>query len=299
MNHMDLLTGYVDISRSLGVTSPDYRVFSIAEHCPSDPGYLLYVFQMGYKRKILYAYGQGSSQLGRWRLPTEGFQEWSIPFPSREEQVTISTFLDNETAKIDALIAEQQRLIELLQEKRQAVISHAVTKGLNPDAPMKDSGVEWLGEVPEHWEVRPLAHLTNLLSYGFTNPMPTSEDGPFMLTANDIGQGSIRFETARRTTPGAFESLLTGKSRPEKDDILITKDGTLGRVAIHDGSLACVNQSVAVMRVNQGYLIPGFASASLMGGVYQDRMVYEAGGTTIKHIYIYRAWLKCHWQLRT
>jgi type I restriction enzyme S subunit len=79
-----------------------------------------------------------------------------IAFPCETEQGAIATFLDRETAKIDALIAEQQRLIELLQEKRQAVISHAVTKGLHPDAPMKDSGVEWLGEVPEHWTVMPL-----------------------------------------------------------------------------------------------------------------------------------------------
>jgi type I restriction enzyme S subunit len=74
-----------------------------------------------------------------------------VPVPPFHEQPLIATFLDRETAKIDALIAEQQRLIELLQEKRQAVISQAVTKGLNPDAPMKDSGVEWLGEVPAHW----------------------------------------------------------------------------------------------------------------------------------------------------
>jgi type I restriction enzyme, S subunit len=80
--------------------------------------------------------------------------------PGLNEQDSIATFLDNETAKIDALIAEQQRLIELLQEKRQSVISHAVTKGLNPDVPMKDSGVEWLGEVPEHWEVKRLIHVT-------------------------------------------------------------------------------------------------------------------------------------------
>jgi type I restriction enzyme S subunit len=78
--------------------------------------------------------------------------------PPLEEQLRIATFLDRETAKIDALIAEQQRLIELLQEKRQAVISHAVTKGLNPEAPMKDSGVEWLGEVPEHWAVGKLSY---------------------------------------------------------------------------------------------------------------------------------------------
>jgi type I restriction enzyme S subunit len=77
----------------------------------------------------------------------------AIPTPSSIEQTLISTFLDAETTKIDTLITEQKRLIELLKEKRQAVISHAVTKGLNPDAPMKDSGVEWLGEVPAHWEI--------------------------------------------------------------------------------------------------------------------------------------------------
>ncbi|HDX8363103.1 TPA: restriction endonuclease subunit S [Aeromonas veronii] len=82
-----------------------------------------------------------------------------ILLPPAEEQQTIAAFLDYETARIDRLIAQQQRLIELLKEKRQAVISHAVTKGLNPDATMKDSGIEWLGQVPEHWIVKPLRHL--------------------------------------------------------------------------------------------------------------------------------------------
>lgn len=85
----------------------------------------------------------------------------NITIPSIEyvEQVKIANFLDHETAKIDSLIAKQEKLIELLKEKRQAVISHAVTKGLNPDVTMKDSGVEWLGQVPEHWEVRQLRYL--------------------------------------------------------------------------------------------------------------------------------------------
>ncbi|MBV7260450.1 restriction endonuclease subunit S [Photobacterium sp. WH24] len=79
--------------------------------------------------------------------------------PSSIEQTQIANFLDHETAKIDTLIEKQQQLIKLLKEKRQAVISHAVTKGLNPQAPMKDSGVEWLGEVPKHWDVKPLRYL--------------------------------------------------------------------------------------------------------------------------------------------
>ncbi|PSJ16209.1 restriction endonuclease subunit S [Nitrosomonas supralitoralis] len=158
MNHMDLLTGYVDLSQMHGVTSPDYRVFSIRNPAISKSKYLLYLFQMGYKNKIFFAYGQGSSQLGRWRLPTEQFKDLPFPLPPTTEQQSIASFLDRETVKIDELIDEQQLLIELLKEKRQAVISHAVTKGLNPDVTMKDSGVEWLGDVPEHWIVGAVKH---------------------------------------------------------------------------------------------------------------------------------------------
>jgi type I restriction enzyme S subunit len=93
-----------------------------------------------------------------------------MPIPPLREQPLIATFLDRETAKIDALIAGQQRLIELLQEKRQAVISQAVTKGLNPDAPMKGSGVEWLGKVPEHWETLKLSKLTDKITNGYVGP---------------------------------------------------------------------------------------------------------------------------------
>lgn len=88
--------------------------------------------------------------------------DFRLAMPPLPEQTQIATFLDGETAKIDALVAEQRRLIELLKEKRQAVISHAVTRGLNPDAPMKPSGIEWLGDVPEHWEVKRLRDVANL-----------------------------------------------------------------------------------------------------------------------------------------
>ena len=89
-----------------------------------------------------------------------------MPCPTQIEQSVIATFLDRETAKIDTLIAKQERLIELLQEKRTALISHAVTKGLNPDAPMKDSGVEWLGKVPEHWSLSKLKYFTRFFGGG-------------------------------------------------------------------------------------------------------------------------------------
>ena len=116
-------------------------------------------------------------------LNSERLGNINFPHPPNLEGNLISRFLDQETAKIDNLIAEQQQLIELLKEKRQAVISHAVTKGLNPDVPMKDSGVEWLGEVPEHWEVLATKRLFKLVCV----PAPKSHDYELLSIYTAIG----------------------------------------------------------------------------------------------------------------
>ena len=112
-----------------------------------------------------HMYGAG----GQKRVPDDFVRNFKTAFPPVAEQAVIASFLDRETEKIDALVAEQRRLIELLKEKRQAVISHAVTKGLNPHAPMKPSGVEWLGEVPEHWEVGRVKNYFRTCSGGTPN----------------------------------------------------------------------------------------------------------------------------------
>lgn len=158
MNHMDLLTGYVDISKFEGVVSPDYRVFK-NESKEINDDYLLKIFQIGYNQKIFYKYGQGVSMLGRWRLPAENFNLFSVPIPSTEEQTKIIEFLDQKTAQIDQAIALKQQQIEKLNEYKQIVIQNAVTKGLNPNAPMKNSGVDWIGDIPEHWDVKKLKYV--------------------------------------------------------------------------------------------------------------------------------------------
>jgi type I restriction enzyme S subunit len=111
----------------------------------------------------LNQYSVSAAQPG---LSVDAVSKLAIPVPPIEEQRDIATFLDRETAKIDALVEEQKRLIELLKEKRQALISQAVTKGLDPNVPMKDSGVEWLGTVPAHWSVLPLKYVVNFKSGG-------------------------------------------------------------------------------------------------------------------------------------
>lgn len=114
-------------------------------------GFIKRYFDAASSRAYFHVSANGLTRVGLGQYAVDNAP---IALPPIDEQVAIAAFLDRETAKIDALVAEQERLIALLKEKRQAVISHAVTKGLNPDAPMKDSGIEWLGEIPAHWEVR-------------------------------------------------------------------------------------------------------------------------------------------------
>jgi type I restriction enzyme, S subunit len=142
-----------------------------------------------------------------------------------------------------------------------------------------------VGIIPQDWEVSPLEEFTSFISYGFTNPMPTSESGVYMITAKDINNGKIQFDTARLTTEEAYHNLLTAKSRPKRGDLLLTKDGTLGRLALADDRTICINQSVAILRPN-AKAVPLFLKVLLESPTYQSRMLEDAGGSTIKHIYI-------------
>ncbi|ELQ2463645.1 restriction endonuclease subunit S [Vibrio vulnificus] len=228
MNHMDLLTGYVDISDFNGVTSPDYRVFTIKDKTLFFDRYYLYLLQMCYKQKIFFPLGQGSAHLGRWRLPTEAFNEVEYPHPDYLEQQKIANFLDHETAKIDTLITKQEKLIELLKEKRQAVISHAVTKGLNPDAPMKDSGVEWLGEVPEHWVVCCLKHIKGENKGSFV-------DGPFgsnLKSEHFVDNGDVYVIESNFATTGLLDTAKLKTISTEHFETISRSETTEGAIII-------------------------------------------------------------------
>jgi type I restriction enzyme S subunit len=117
--------------------------------------------------------------------------------------------------------------------------------------------------------------------------MPTTEEGPYMLTAADIEFGRVNYEQARQTSEDAFLNTLSDKSKPLRGDLLLTKDGTLGRVTVFDGAhVTCISQSIALLRLMQEKVCSDFVSISLMGASYQTKMLFDAGGTTIKHIYI-------------
>lgn len=127
MNHMDLLTGWVDISRYEGVTSPDYRVFSVRDLAVSNPSYYLYLFQMCYLNRVFFGSANGVADKGRMRLQTNAFNNFVVPLPPLEEQKRIAAYLDERCVAIDEAISRQEKLIEKLGEYRKSIIHHAVT----------------------------------------------------------------------------------------------------------------------------------------------------------------------------
>ncbi|GAA0683292.1 hypothetical protein GCM10009104_05490 [Marinobacterium maritimum] len=193
-----------------------------------------------YPRYLAYAFDTPESR-NQIRLAVKGVKVFSITqeilknvflvLPTHIEQRTIAAFLDHETARIDRLIEKQQRLIELLKEKRQAVISHAVTKGLDPNVPMKDSGVEWLGQVPEHWQVLPIQRVLAKIEQGASpvaqNRSPeTGEYG--VLKISSVKKG--RFIEVESKTLDSFADYEP-RFKVKLGDLLVTRANTPSLVA--------------------------------------------------------------------
>lgn len=180
---------------------------------------------------------------GQKRVPEDFLLDYELSLPPLDDQQAIADFLDRKTATIDALIAKKERLIELIEEKRQAAITRAVTQGLDPDVPMKDSGVEWLGKVPAGWPIVPIRRLFKIAN-GSTprSTEPTFWDGPITwVTPNDLGRLSsreVRF-SERTLTEAGYRSC--GTSLVPAGSLVLSTRAPIGHAGIAAVSL-CTNQ---------------------------------------------------------
>ncbi|ELE9744202.1 restriction endonuclease subunit S [Enterobacter kobei] len=217
---------------------------------------------------------------GLKRVPSEVLNNFKFGLPSKKEQSIIVDFLDHETTKIDNMIEKQQQLIELLKEKRQAVISHAVTKGLNSDAPMKDSGVEWLGEVPEHWVPIQLGKLCYQVSDGPHFSPNYVDSGVLFISARNIKVNGWSLDDAKYITEKDYNEF-SKRVIPEIGDVLYTKGGTTGiarTVDIEDKFQVWVH--VAVLKILKEKAVPDFIAYSLNGtSCYAQSQLYTQGAT--------------------
>ncbi|WP_216823203.1 restriction endonuclease subunit S [Aeromonas caviae] len=242
--------------------------------------FLNYAFNHLYSGRVNYPSIKQTT--GIQNLDSESYLMEHFCFPVFSEQRTIAAFLDYETARIDQLIAKQQQLIELLKEKRQAVISHAVTKGLNPNAPMKDSGVEWLGQVPEHW-----VHNVKLGTVAEQN-RGSFVNGPFGsdLLSSELTNEGVPVIYIRDVKPSGYfrkstDCVTTSKAqqlnvcRVQAGDVLVAKVGTPpGDACVYpvDEPDAIITQDVVRIRVNKQSCNPYYLS-HLLNSTYGRSIV--------------------------
>jgi type I restriction enzyme S subunit len=206
-----------------------------------DKEYLFYLFSSGELYKGL---GKLGTQLN---LNTDTIGDIKIPVPSISEQRAIAVFLDRETAKIDALIAKKERLIELLHEKRAALVSHAVTEGLDPSVPMKDSGVEWLDKIPAHWEAEELNRHWQIIDCKHRTAFYVDEGIPIVSTT-EVKPGRLNLKQTRKTTYNEYVNLIEGDRLPKRGDIIYTRNASLGSAAYVDtDEIFCMGQDVCLI----------------------------------------------------
>lgn len=243
VNTMWLNYAGLGVSSYEGHVSPAYRSYWIRTGLNGQYAHHLMrsnLYVKGYTR-LLTGIRPNSLQMSR-----DDLMEFPVIVPPLAEQAAIAAFLDRETGKIDALIEAQTRLIELLKEKRQAVISHAVTKGLNPDAPMKDTGIEWLGQVPAHWDVARLKQVAKVqtgVAKGKDYGGQETEEVPFLRVAN-VQDGWVDL---RDVATIHLPKEDVGRYRLRAGDVLMNEGGDydkLGRGTVWHGQIEpCVHQN--------------------------------------------------------
>lgn len=186
-------------------------------------------------------------------LTGEKLRRYRFPTPPLDEQTAIAAFLDRETSKIDALVSEQRRLIELLKEKRQAVISHAVTKGLDPNAPMKPSGIDWLGNVPEHWQCAMLTRIASRIVVGIAEAATHAyvDDGIPILRSTNIRAGRIIGDILH--VDSGFAGDRESKQIQARD-LVTVRTGNAGVTAVIPAELdGCQCFTMLITTLEEGY----------------------------------------------
>ena len=219
-------------------------------------------------------------------LNMETLSNWSIPLPSIVEMVKITNFLDYKTAKIDSLIEKQQQLIQLLKEKRQAVISHAVTKGLNPNITMKDSGVKWLGQVPEYWELVPLKYLCTFSGGG----TPTKDNLSYWTDGNIpwVSPKDMKTFWIRETQDYITEKAVKESSTNivESNSLLmVVRSGILQRtipIAINRVPVT-MNQDMKALKFGKRMLVEYMADV-ILGNTKELLLEWSKDGATVESI---------------
>lgn len=285
---MDGFAGAMGVSKSTGKGSPILVVCSPKNE--SNPQYIIYYLRTLAMLDVFVAMATGIRERScdlRWNK----ISDLQFIIPTTEEQTLIADYLDKKCAEIDKLISVQERMIEKLTTYKQSVITEAVTKGLDPNATMKDSGVEWIGEIPEHWDkgrIKNYFHLHGRIGWnGLRSEEFKVDSYAYLVTGQDFINKDINWKNCYQICKERYEEDKF--IQLNEGDILVTKDGTIGKIAVVSNldKPACLNSGIFVVKqyepkiYNSNYLYWLLVSPLLC--TYNDYV--NLGGTTIIHLY--------------
>lgn len=281
INIMLAWLGGLGVSDYDGLVSPAYCIYKICND--SNPKYLHYL----YKTPLYLAeFARHSSGVvpSRWRMYTDDFGQVISLLPPKKEQDAIVDYLDEKMAKIDAAIAQQQKMIDLLNERKQIIINRAVTKGLNPNAKMKDSGVEWIGEIPEGWEINKLKNLCKMFGrIGFrgysASDLVEEGEGAITLSPTNFDNGKLQFNNCSYLSwEKYFESP---EIMVNPGDIVFVKTASIGKTAYVDSLPLETTVNPQILVIKDISINGKFLSFYLQSSPMQGWIKATSNGSTI------------------
>jgi type I restriction enzyme S subunit len=277
MNKMKAWQGSYGISAQDGIVSPAYFIFQLRDDLDSR------YFHLAIRSRLYVSFFGSASdgvRIGQWDLSRDRMKNIPFLIPPIEEQTAIAAFLDRKTALIDQAIGSKHKQIDLLKERRQIHIHNAVTRGLNPNVKMKDSGVEWIGEIPEGWEVKKIKHISSKIGSGVTpsgGGTTYLESGIPLLRSQNVLFGKIELEGVAFISDKIHESM--SNSQVKKGDVLLNiTGGSIGRCHYVDfDSELNVNQHVCIIRPTKG-ITSLFLNSILSSEVGQGQIWFNQQG---------------------
>jgi type I restriction enzyme S subunit len=282
INKMKAWQGSMGIAPCDGIVSPAYFVFEfrIANHA----------FGQRLLRSKPYVahFGQASDgvRVGQWDLSVPGMRQIPVLVPPPDEQAAIVRFLDWANGRLDRAIRAKRKVIALLNEQKQAIIHRAVTRGLDPSVPLKSSGITWLGEIPQHWEVRKLRHLSRQIIDGTHFTPDYRDEGVAFIRVTDIHKPTINQSKLRRISKDEHMQL-NKRCNPEKGDLLLSKNGTIGVTKVVDWDFPCsIFVSLCLIKPIKAIVNSHFISFAFAGGLLAQQIADTTKTTSVTNLHL-------------
>ena len=246
INKMKAWQGSMGIAPVDGIVSPAYFVYDL------DISNRLFGQALLRSKPYVAHFGQASDgvRVGQWDLTISGMREIPVLIPPPAEQAAIVSFLDWANGRLERTIRAKRKVIALLNEQKQAIIHRAVTRGLDPSVPLKPSGIPWLGEIPEHWEVMAVKHVLQRLVDCEHKTAPYVEQSDFrVVRTSAVRNGEIRWNGTYCTTADAFAEW-TQRATPEAGDVIFTREAPAGEAClVPERPQVCLGQRTVLMKV--------------------------------------------------